>query len=555
MGLLTLFCCLLALLQYRWIGEIMIAEKSRLIADLRSRLSGLNLRLNERISSAARAIVPSEQEIEKQGVQDAHASRFTAAPADTRAVFSRIALARPVNGNVELLMLDPEKSRFRSHEWPAEWSSMQNALKRRVAGLGPPPMETGLVFEIPRFRSNDRRGRQFGPLGEEDWLLLELNSQYVLKRLLPSLLDEYLDPAERTEYDVDVTDIPGDVTVYQSSPAHKRVRQADADATADLFDIRLSGPAERSPGPSGSARLPRGTARWRLFVRSRAGSVEALVARTRYRNLAISGGILLIIMAAGAMLVRISKKAATLAEGQVNFVAGVSHEFLTPVTVIRTAAYNLQNASFPKDPQQVARYGKLIDQEAEKVGALVAQVLQFASARAGHQTLNRGRVIVHDLLDDVISTRRAAMTDAGVVLETGVSPDLPLVYVDRRAMQNAIGNLLDNALKYGTRTESHPVQWIGVYAERDPDASDSRLQIRVVDRGPGIPEEEQRDIFEPFFRGSRAVAAQTRGTGLGLHLVKTIVEAHGGSVRVTSNPGTMTEFTVRIPIARMEPGA
>jgi signal transduction histidine kinase len=73
------------------------------------------------------------------------------------------------------------------------------------------------------------------------------------------------------------------------------------------------------------------------------------------------------------------------------------------------------------------------------------------------------------------------------------------------------------------------------------------VEIRVADRGPGIPAEEQRHIFEPFFRGRRAVHDQVHGTGLGLSLAKKIVEAHGGSIRVRSEQGKGTEFIVRIP--------
>jgi signal transduction histidine kinase len=108
-----------------------------------------------------------------------------------------------------------------------------------------------------------------------------------------------------------------------------------------------------------------------------------------------------------------------------------------------------------------------------------------------------------------------------------------------------IQNLLTNAIKYGTEGSN----WIGVFAAVVEERGGSAVEIRVADRGPGIPREEQTRIFDPFFRGNRALQDQIHGTGLGLNLVKRIVEAHGGSVSVRSEPMQQTEFVIRIPAA------
>ena len=122
--------------------------------------------------------------------------------------------------------------------------------------------------------------------------------------------------------------------------------------------------------------------RWRLYVRHRSGSLEAIAARARNRNIMISGGLLLLIVVVIGWLFRLSRQSARLAESHMNFVAGVSHELRTPLTVIRTAAFNLRGRMAAR-PDQVERYGKLIQEETEKLGALVEQVLQFASGEAG----------------------------------------------------------------------------------------------------------------------------------------------------------------------------
>jgi signal transduction histidine kinase len=117
------------------------------------------------------------------------------------------------------------------------------------------------------------------------------------------------------------------------------------------------------------------------------------------------------------------------------------------------------------------------------------------------------------------------------------------------ALQHALQNLIGNAAKYGTAGGN----WIGVFASQTRDKEQAVVEIRVADRGPGIPQDEQKHIFEPFFRGRRAVEDQIHGAGLGLNLAKKIVEAHGGSIRVQSEPMKGTEFTVRIPAAPAAP--
>jgi signal transduction histidine kinase len=243
-------------------------------------------------------------------------------------------------------------------------------------------------------------------------------------------------------------------------------------------------------------------------------------------------------------LLRLSRQSQRLAELQMNFVAGVSHELRTPLTVIRTAAFNLRG-KLAHRPDQVERYGKLIQEESEKLGALVEQVLRFASGQAGHVIREREAVAVDMLIEDSVRSSREAAGANGIMLETHVDSDLPPVLADKVAMQHALQNLLENALKYGKGQSG----WVGVFASA---VDGSAVEIRVADHGPGIPADEQAHIFDPFFRGRRAVSDQVHGTGLGLNLVKKIIEAHGGTIRVQSGPSSGTEFIVRIPAAPLE---
>jgi signal transduction histidine kinase len=130
-----------------------------------------------------------------------------------------------------------------------------------------------------------------------------------------------------------------------------------------------------------------------------------------------------------------------------------------------------------------------------------------------------------------------------------------MILTDELALTHALENLIDNAAKHGGNPEPLAEKWIGVVARDVEVRGKAFVEISVVDHGPGIPPEEQRSIFEPFYRGRRAMENQVRGTGLGLDLVKKIAEAHGGSIRVISEPLKRTEFILRLPAAPRSVGA
>jgi signal transduction histidine kinase len=347
--------------------------------------------------------------------------------------------------------------------------------------------------------------------------------------------------------------------IYRSDPGQSASISGAADASVGLFDVRFDQlfrrwePAAARPG-LGAWRFPGppgvpapGFGRWQLFVRHRAGSLETVVARARWRNLGVNAGILVLMLASVAALIRYTRRAQKLAELQMDFVAGVSHELRTPLTVIHTAAYNLRG-KVAGNPAQVERYGELIQQESGRLKELVEQVLRFAGANAGHAIQQREPLSIETVIDESMEASKSVIQRSRCVVEKSIDPGLPLVLGDPVALKQALENLLSNAAKYGAEGS----RWIGVFASKARDREREMVEIRVADRGPGIPPNEQAHIFDPFFRGRRAVEDQVHGTGLGLNLVKKIVEAHGGSIRVNSEPMKGSQFIVRIPAAPAE---
>jgi signal transduction histidine kinase len=556
---LFLLCAVLGVLQYRWIGEVSVAARDRLRGSLQASLNRLSLDFNGEISTACRALLPSAPGSDSLAAETEVAARYAQWKTGRRGrMYRHIAIAEPRNKTLVLRNLDLDKAQFETAEWPPDWLPIKQRLenmmspgtRQRRGFPGPPPEDRGTVFDLPIFSipAPGRPAAEFGPAASP-FLIFDLNPEYARDVLLPELLQRYLETGGTLDYQVEVLSRQRTpLVVFQSDPGVRVA--ARADASVGLFEAPDYQIFRPSPGPGGRGRGPaRGgpspdSGRWQLFVRHRAGSLEAVVAQARWRNLAVTAGVLLLMLASVAALITYTRRAQKLAGLQMDFVAGISHELRTPLTVIHTAAYNLRG-KLAANPAQVERYGVLIQQESGRLKDLVEQVLRFSGVTAGRAIQNPEPLSVPDLLEDTLESTKAVFQQAGCTVEKHIDPGLPLVMGDPMALQQAFRNLLHNAARHGAGDS----RWVGVSASRAGTHAKLALEIRVADRGPGIPADEQAHIFEPFYRGRRALQDQIHGTGLGLNLAMKIVQAHGGSIQVKSVAPTGVEFIVRLPAA------
>ena len=169
---------------------------------------------------------------------------------------------------------------------------------------------------------------------------------------------------------------------------------------------------------------------------------------------------------------------------------------------------------------------------------MVEQILEFAGANAGQRKLSLARTDVPEAVRDALEECKPLIESGGFTVETDFPDGLPQVMADAGALSTAMQNLIANSIKY-----SDGSKWIKISAANGGD----RLKIAVEDKGMGISGDELRKIFEPFYRSKVVVDAQISGNGLGLNLVKKIVEAHGGKVSVESSPGKGSVFTIELP--------
>jgi len=219
-----------------------------------------------------------------------------------------------------------------------------------------------------------------------------------------------------------------------------------------------------------------------------------------------------------------------------DFVANASHELKTPVAAVRALAETLLTA-LPDDPEAGRRFAERIGREAERLEVLARDLLDLSRVERG--TLDVEPVDLVGLAKEVADGYTDLAEERRVKLHTELQPQLSL-RGDRAQLGLLVSNLLDNALRHTPAKGTVCVRL---------EAAEGRAVIQVADTGEGIPAGELSRVFERFYRVDKARARQTGGTGLGLAIVRHVAEAHGGTVRVDSELGRGSSFTVSLPLA------
>jgi signal transduction histidine kinase len=418
------------------------------------------------------------------------------------------------------------------------------------------------IFHYTHHRAFDTKA--LSSLDPVDWVVVVLNFETIQKRILPGLMQRYFRGSQGLEYKLAVIAEGKSARVLYSSDPEFGTRVDSASdsvmnifgpppesARSDLWRIGESTTSLRgedwhrfsSPVWFPVIQPTSDGGPWVLVLQNRQGPLDAPVIRVWRINLLTGGAVLLLLAASMVLIVVASRRAQTLANLQMDFVASVSHELRTPLAVILSAGENVQDG-LPDGRSAFMEQGLIITEHAHQLMELVDQALRFAVAAKGTGYRNVHPLQPAELIESALRSTNELLQEAGFTVEQQVPAGLPSIVGDLSALSQCLQNLIINAVKYSSRN-----RWIGLSAKIDEGASGRReIRISVEDHGVGISSSDLQQIFEPFYRSPQAIAAQIHGTGLGLSIAQRNAEAFGGRLSVVSEVGVGSVFTLHLPI-------
>jgi two-component system phosphate regulon sensor histidine kinase PhoR len=302
----------------------------------------------------------------------------------------------------------------------------------------------------------------------------------------------------------------------------------------------LTGPAEWVV----SRRFPTTLYKWRVSVAARsAPELEARARRRRLLDAVLVAFSLAVLIAGVAFLTYAARNEQRLNRLKSEFIATVSHELKTPLSLIRMFGEMLSTERVSSDAKR-RQYLEIIVRESERLTGLIENVLDFAKLERGKPAYEFKRANLGDVITRGVDMFRVRLDRERPRIVADVAGTIPDADLDERALQLLLFNLLDNAVKYAGESETITVR---------VRADGRTLRLEVQDEGPGIDEDDRKRVFERFYRGKRAGNGGARGSGIGLALVKSIAQAHGGDAEARNAAERGAIFVVTLPVRTATP--
>jgi len=577
---------LLAYLQWRWIGQLSEGELERTQNNIRMAALHFSIDISNELMSAVRGFGVRSAESEEHLAADLlyQLDRWQARAAHPGIVGDIYLITPGKSGGASVVRrLSVAERRFVDTLLPADSTGLLSAFhgSHWLQTEAEPGQQAFFLRSLEGFalplRPMHRPGETFAPfagipidLDRIPRLVVTLRRDEICRRMLPDLALAYLQPAAAREYDFFIIRRNGTSPVFWATATDSSglIPSAfDALMPLGIFPrIMRPGPPQ---GPGGS-RLPeapppgeesppadslqllhqpplidpgRGISEratiFELGIRYRGGSLEHAVLLNRYRNLAVSFGILVLLSSSVIILLIAAHRARSLALQQIEFVAGVSHELRTPLAVVNSVGANLAHGVV-RAPKRVREYGRLVTQEVGRLSTIVDNALEYAGIHAHRRVYDMRDVAPAEMIKHALRDCEGILSQASMTVDQSVAENLPAIKADAQALQLVLKNIIVNGVKYGKSGG-----WLGV----EVSSNGQSVSFRIADHGIGIESTDIPRIFDPFYRGHNATGSQIQGSGLGLSLAQHIVRAHGGSIEVRSTVGRGSTFTVQIPVA------
>lgn len=543
----------LGILEYRWTGEISQAEQARMEGALDASVKNFSQEFSYDFDRLCESFEISP-ETPGASAESQVLSRYTTwIKTTSRSGFVDGVFVWEVGDRQKeaLKSLDLDSKQFQDASWPARLEPLRQLLGAEAHKLGSPMAEhdaayypwtfdeqTPALFRPIFAASPENSGsaaQRAGTVRPAGFLIVEMNGSFLRRVYLPELVDRHFGQLDFA------------TAVRAAKPPYTALYATDnfpasitaPDAQVNLIDS-VSEEARRRGHPLVESSAP--NRQWQLVAEQRSGSLGAAEGSWRRVNLAIGLGLLSILAGSLVLVFSVARRAERFASLQMQFIAGVSHELCTPLAVISSAVENLADGVVD-NPKQIEEYAGILKDQGGRLEKLLDQVLLLASGKIERSEYDRRPIDVGTIAEQSLSRSEPMLRDAEFMVEKRISEGLPMVEADPEAVAKCVENLISNAIKY-----CGPTHWLSVRAAAVNGSQSPEVQLSVEDKGMGIPAEDLPHIFEPFYRVQAVRDGQIRGVGLGLHLVKRMMEGMGGSVTVSSELGRGTSFVLHFPV-------
>lgn len=355
------------------------------------------------------------------------------------------------------------------------------------------------------------------------YLVMPVNQKYLANTYLQNKLNDKFGPRQESGMHVWIRDWTTNKVIASSHP----------DLTYNHNNIQFK------------KKFPDFFDNWKLEVAfTNTPTVEASGA-SLLKNLIALGAAVLLLLGALVFMFTSAQKERALAERQAGFLANVTHELKTPLSVMQAAGENLSDGRV-EDQNRIQSYGTHIYNEAVRLRKMIEKLLDVAKADAGQSLIEPKPVNIDKLVQSYIQEHQSYIKNKGFTLEPSIADNMPMAMIDTDNFDTILTNLVENAIKY-----SQEEKYVGIFL----DTHEGRVRLRVKDHGVGMSQNVMSHIFDKFYRAEDTLTAQTKGHGLGLSIVKNLVELNGGTITVKSEEDKGSTFQVTFPILVDEPSA
>lgn len=542
--------CISAFLQYQWLNQLSVAEEVRIRSSVENAARQFGNEVNqEAVSALFTFVVPAPRDREELAERLAERWVEWYATSNYADLVKNVYWVENAGSGSESLF------RYNQDELILEPMSEWGPANDEYPGLES-FFEGDIISPVPLSRSR-RNGGPLLPFDPEPWLqrdhlFIVFDKEYISDSWIPALIKRLFQVPEHVDYDIFIADRHDESNVifashqdgrdHEKSDIQLNIGPPDTNHMIRLVTRMMSRSSltsearGRSPGGGRGLRAgPVPPRLWTLHITHKSGALETAVTNVRRRNVGISFLVLLVLGSSVGLILVYTRRIQHLADQQMAFVAGVSHDIKTPIAVMHAVGENMRDG-LVTELEETQEYGHFVVDQSRSLLNTVDQVLSYAGITLGAKWTLECDVDINRVVQQSLSRIEPDLKD--IELELNLDSTLPSMHGDEDALASVVQNLVQNAVKYSGETS-----YIGLSTFEEQ----GRLHLTVKDTGLGIAPEDQPHIFEPFYRAARIRASQIRGNGLGLSIVKNIVEAHNGTVTFKSSPDLGTTFHVTFP--------